>query len=337
MKVEVTRADLVESVHDVAGAACTPRGEVVFSTGDIESPVFLRSSAKPFIAAAVIEAGARERFGLEMHEIAVMAASHTGEPYHVEAVESILRKIGLDASALRCGAHLPYNEQAARQLLERGVAPSALHNNCSGKHAGILALCLLRGADVATYLDRDNPAQQEILAFCARMSDDDPDAWPLGVDGCGIPVYATSLRKAGMAFARFASLTDVDPRDAMALLTVRDAMVSFPAYVSGTATFDTDLMAAAGGAVACKAGAEGVHAVSLIPEGIGFASKVADGASRARSPVTMAALRELGSPVADAGNLQAYARPGVYNRAGRLVGEIRVASHFAVEQASSRT
>ncbi len=337
MNVQVTRGNLVESVHHVAAAAATPRGDVILSTGDISSPVFLRSTAKPFIAAAAIEAGVRERFGLDMREIAVMAASHTGEPFHVEAVESILRKLGLDESALQCGVHYPYNEKASRALIERGEKPRAVHNNCSGKHAGILALATVLGADLSTYLEVDNPAQRAILEFCARMSDDDPATWPLGVDGCGIPVYATSLTKAAMAFARFASLTEVNPRDGMALLVVRDAMVSHPAYVSGTGEFDTMLMTAGGGSIACKAGAEGVHGVSLIPDGLGFAGKVTDGASRGRAPVTMAALKELGSPVADATELRAFAHPVVYNRAGRAVGEIRVTSDFAIEQASSRT
>ncbi len=337
MNVEVTRGNLVESVHHVAAAAATPRGDVIFSTGDISSPVFLRSSAKPFIAAAAIAAGVRDRFGLDMREIAVLAASHTGEPFHIDAVESILRKIGADESMLQCGAHYPYNEKASRALIERREKPRAVHNNCSGKHAGILALATVLGADLSTYLQIDNPAQQAILAFCARMSDDDPAAWPIGVDGCGIPVYATSLRRAAMAFARLASLTEIDPRDAMALLVVRDAMVSHPEYVCGTGEFDSVLMAAGGGSIACKAGAEGVHGLSLIPDGLGVASKVVDGASRARAPVTMAALRTLGSPVADATELRAFAHPVVYNRAGRAVGEIRVASDFAIEQASSRT
>lgn len=337
MRVDVTRGDRVESVHEVWGAAATPRGEVIFSTGDIESPVFLRSSAKPFIAAAALAAGVREAFGLDMREIAVMSASHTGEAFHVEAVESILHKIGLDASALQCGAQLPYNERAAQALVAAGETPNVLHNNCSGKHAGILALCKVLGADASTYLDVSNPAQQAILAFCARMSDDEPHAWPLGIDGCGIPVYATSLRKAAMAFARFASLTELDPRDAMALVAVRDAMVSFPQYVAGTGEFDTVLMDAGGGSIACKAGAEGVEGVAVIPQGVGFASKVVDGTGRARPPVVMAALRELGSPVTDATELKAFVHPLVYNRAGRVVGEIRLASNFAVEQASGIT
>ncbi len=334
--VDVTRGDIVESVHHVAACAATPAGNVLFAVGDVETPVFLRSTAKPFIAAAAVAAGVREAFDLTMQELAVMSASHAGEPFHVEAVQSILKKIGLDASALRCGPHLPYNERAAQAMQRAGEEPTALHNNCSGKHAGILALCKVMGADIDTYLEAENPAQQAILAFCARMSDDDPSAWPLGVDGCGIPVYATGLRKAAMAFARFAALAGIAPRDAMALLVIRDAMVSYPEYVAGTGEFDSVLMQAAGGAIACKAGAEGVHGVALIAQGLGFASKVIDGTGgRARPPVTLAALRALGAPVSNATELRGFAEPIVYNRAGRAVGAIRLNADFAVEQAST--
>jgi L-asparaginase II len=124
-----------------------------------------------------------------MQEIAVMAASHTGEPFHLEAVASILAKIGLDESALQCGAHLPYNEAAAQALLRSGALPTALHNNCSGKHAGILALCRVLGSDTARYMSPENPAQVAILDFCARLCDDDASTWSPAIDGCGIPVY----------------------------------------------------------------------------------------------------------------------------------------------------
>lgn len=335
LNVEVTRGNLVESVHYIAACAVHARGDVLLEAGDIDSPVYLRSSSKPFIAAAAIEAGVAEAFGLTTQEIAVMAASHTGEPFHVEAVRSILQKIGMDASALQCGAQLPYDEAAARTLLRSGEEPTALHNNCSGKHAGILALCKVIGADAATYLDANHPAQRAILSLCARLSDDDASSWPLGVDGCGIPVYATPLRKAALSFARFASLDGIDALDAKALRVVRDAMVSYPAYVGGTGTLDTDLMRVANGTIACKVGAEGVHAVSVIPQHVGYVSKVIDGASRGRAPSTLAVLGQLGAlSEAQLQELKAFAEPVVYNRAGRAVGTVR-ATDFAIEQAST--
>lgn len=326
MIVEVTRGDTVESAHRVAAYAVDARGDAVFESGNVDTPVFLRSAAKPFIAAAAIEAGVRERFGLEPAEIAVMAASHFGEPFHVEAVASILRKIGLDAGALQCGTHFPYDEQTARKMVRADIEPGPIYNNCSGKHAGILALCTAIGADTATYLELANPAQQRILQLCARLSDDDANTWPLGVDGCGIPVYATSLRHAARSFARFATLEDVDSRDAAALRVVRDAMVSHPQYVAGTGQFDSVLMQVGSGAIAAKGGAEGIQGVAGIAAGIGYVSKVLDGGGRARGPSTVAMLRRLGMlDDGQAMKLVRFERPVVYNRAGRAVGEIRVA------------
>jgi L-asparaginase II len=333
--VEVTRGELVESVHGVAVCAVDAGGNVILRAGDIDVPVYLRSAAKPFIAAAAVEAGVAEAFGLEPREIAVMAASHSGEPMHLEAVLSILRKIGMNVEALQCGAHAPYDENAANVLRRDGVEPIALHNNCSGKHAGILALCKLLGADPATYLLATNPAQRRILEFCARLSDEDPTRWPVGTDGCGIPVYATSLRNAARSFARFASLREMRQRDAEALRVVRDAMVAYPQYVAGSGQFDTELMIAGEGLIASKAGAEGVHGVAAIAQGYGYISKVLDGNARARGPSTIAALRSL--DVLDAQKVERlarFARPRVYNRAGYAVGEIRVSPHVAVEKAS---
>jgi L-asparaginase II len=331
------RGDRVESVHHIAACAVDAAGDVVFSLGDIESPIFLRSSAKPFIAAAVIAAGARERFHLEPHEIAVMAASHAGQAFHVAAVKSILSKIGMDESALQCGAHAPYNVEAARDLERNGVAPSALHNNCSGKHAGILALCKIAGADPSTYTDVENPAQRRILALCARASDTRVDDFALGIDGCGIPVYATPIRNAAISFMRLATLRGMAPDDAQALRIVRDAMIAHPEYVSGTGEFDTRLMESASGEIACKSGAEGVHGTAAIDRGTGLIVKVVDGAARPRGPAVLAALRRL-DLLGEAAltKLADLERPIVYNRAGRAVGEIRAESTVAVLKASTR-
>jgi len=314
----------VESIHDVALCAVDSRGKPVLAYGDVdEFPVFLRSSAKPFIAAAVIAAGARERFGLESREIAVMAGSHAGQPFHVEAVRSILQKIGMPESALQCGEHPPYNAAAALELERAGIVPSVLHNNCSGKHAGILALCKIMDADPQTYLDVSNPAEQRILEFCARVSGLAVTQMPIGVDGCGIPVYALPLRNAALSFMRLATQEGVGTHDAAALAIVRDAMIAFPEYVSGTGEFDARLMQAGDGSIVCKAGAEGVHATGALERGIGLVCKVLDGAARARGPAVLTALRRLGVlSEARLTKLADLERPIVYNRAGRAVGDI---------------
>jgi len=324
--VEVTRGDLIESAHRVAACSVDAKGRVLNAAGVVDAPIYLRSAAKPFIAAAAIAAGADTAFGLDSREVAVMAASHAGEPMHVEAVLSILNKIGMSVADLQCGIHWPYDEASADALRRAGATPTVLHNNCSGKHAGILALCKIIGADTATYLSAENPAQRLILEFCARVSDDDAATWPLGVDGCGIPVYATSLRNAARSFARLATLDDVSDSDARALRVVRDAMVAHPVYVAGTGQFDTELMAAGAGSILSKGGAEGVHGVGAIAGGFGCVSKVLDGASRARGPSSIAMLRRLGAlDDAQVHALGRFAHPKVYNRAGHAVGEIRAA------------
>ncbi len=311
-------------MHAVAACAVDALGDVHLALGDIESPIFLRSSAKPFIAAAIVEAGTAERFGFDAREIAVIAASHDGEPFHVAAVRGILAKIGLEESALRCGAHAPASEPAATALSASGAQPGAVHSNCSGKHAGILALCVHLGFETATYLDADHPAERRILEFCARMTGDDPADFLLGVDGCGIPVFATSLRRAARAYARFATLEGVSPQDARALQTVRDAMREAPLYAGGTARFDSALIAATQGQIVGKGGAEGVHGDALLVEGLGFTLKVIDGSRRAVAPAALALLGELRAfSAAERAALASFARPEVRNIAGRTVGVVQ--------------
>jgi L-asparaginase II len=314
--VEATRGALVESLHAVAACACSPRGlqRPELALGEIDTPVYLRSSAKPFIAAAVVAAGAVERFGLEAREIAVMSASHSGEPRHVAAVRSILHKAGFTEADLRCG--------------DRATpASSPIHHNCSGKHAGILALARLLGADPATYLEPANAAQQRILAFCGRLSDDDPAGWPLGVDGCGIPVYALSLRRAALAYARFATLADLADEDASALSRVRAALAAEPFYVAGTSCFDSSLIEVSAGRIIGKIGAEGVHGDALLERGLGLVLKVIDGNARAVPPAALALLHELDAVgPRELTALEAFAEPPIVNAAGRVVGRLRIAT-----------
>ncbi len=311
--VAVVRGREVESVHDVAAYAAGDG--TVLSFGTVDRPVYLRSAAKPFIAAAALLAGVRERFGLEQREIAVMTASHAAEPFHLDAVRSILAKIGLDESALQCGPEPPHADP--------------IFNNCSGKHAGILALSVAIGADPSTYAAVEHPAQQRILRFCARMSDQRLEDLALAVDGCGIPVYATTLEKAALAYRRLATLEGLDAGEAAALRTVRDAMIAFPEYMSGTGEFDAALIRAFGGGLVCKGGAEGVLGVAIVERGIGMVLKVIDGNERARPPAAIEALGEIDAlSEARARELAAFARPIVRNKAGRPVGVIVPVAKF---------
>lgn len=321
--VAVRRGTRVESVHHVAACAADVDGEVVMRVGTIETPVFLRSSAKPFIAAAAVRAGVLEKFGFGERELAVMCASHNGEPGHVELVASMLARIGATEADLGCGAHPPSYEPAAAALAARGEKPTQLHNNCSGKHAGILALAKVLGAPFAGYLDAAHPAQRAVIAMCERVSDDVFAGDKLAIDGCGIPVYATTLRKAAVSFARLATLRGVDDADATALARVAAAMAGEPWYVAGTGRFDTDLMRATRGRIVCKAGAEGFHCDALLDAGLGLALKVIDGSRRAAAPATIAvldALHALEPGVRDA--LRAHAVVPVKNVAGATVGEV---------------
>lgn len=308
--VDVRRGQRVESTHAVAACACDDGGRVLLEAGTIDVPVFLRSATKPFIAAAAVRAGVAERFGLDAHELAVMCASHMGEPRHLATAASILAKIGATVDDLQCGG-----------------APNALHNNCSGKHAGILALARLRGEPFEGYLDAAHPVQREILGFCERVFDDRFTPDRIAVDGCGIPVFATTLARAARGFARFATLRGFDDADRHALLAVRDAMAGDPWMVSGTGRFDTDLMQATGGAIVAKGGAEGVHASALLAGAAGLVLKVVDGAARAAAPAALALLDRLNAlaPPASA-QLAGHACPPVRNVAGRIVGEIRARS-----------
>ena len=327
--VGVTRGPRIESIHNVAACATTVKGDVIASVGDITTPVFLRSASKPFIAAAVLREGAAARFGLEPHEIAVMAASHNGEPIHVAAVRSILQKIDATEADLACGANAPSYEPAARALTESGEHFGAVHNNCSGKHAGILALARLLGAPFVGYLGRVHPAQAAVIALCERASGETFADDRLGIDGCGIPVYATSLRRAARSFARIATLEEFEDKDAAAIDVVRKAMMAHPEYVGGTDRFDTELMRLTGGSVCAKAGAEGVHADALLASGAGLVLKVIDGNRRAAPPAAIALLRGLGAlDDSDVARLSSFAHAPVRNVAGIVTGEVAALAGF---------
>lgn len=321
--VVVTRDGIAESEHFVRHALARPDGTIVSSVGDIDGPAFMRSSAKPLICAVVVESGAADRFGFTDEELAVAAGSHSGEPYHIAAVRSMLAKIALSEDALACGPHPPLHEASAKALAAAGEEPGRIHNNCSGKHASILALAVHRGAPPAGYLAADHPAQREIIAGCAALLGLEAASMVIGIDGCGIPVIGVPMRAVAVCFARFAQPERFRAQWQAPVKRVVGAMTSFPRYVAGSGRFDTDLMEAGGGSIVCKGGAEGYHATGALATRLGLAVKVADGNYRAVAPfVTKTLARHAVLDETQRDSLARHARPKIKNYAGTVVGEI---------------
>lgn len=330
--VEIRRGAITESRHRGHVVAVEPDGNVVASLGAPHTVTFLRSSAKPFQALPLLVTGAAERFGFTDEEIALACASHNGEPIHTKLAASMLEKIGLGPEALRCGVHEPYSPEAAGVLRARNEVPNVLHNNCSGKHAGMLAVALQLGAPIDNYESPEHPVQIEIGRAVAQFTDTPAEDFAVGVDGCAAPIFGVSVRAMALAYARLVSPPagfNRATRDACARI-VR-VMTAYPELIGGTSErLDTEIMRAASGRVVSKVGAEGVYTAGILPcerwpKGLGLALKIEDGDDkRARPTVVIESLRQL--RVLHDESLEAVSRYAffpVQNRRGDVVGEIR--------------
>jgi L-asparaginase II len=291
--VEVVRGGLVESRHRAAIAVVDSAGKKIFAAGDVARPVFPRSAVKPLQALPLVESGAAEKFALSDEELALCCASHSGEPAHVRGVERILTKAGFDASALACGTHWPASQSAATALARTGAAPSALHNNCSGKHAGFLCVARAMDIDPAGYWRPDHAVQQRVHAVLEDLTEValPPDC--RAVDGCSVPTWAMPLENLALAFAKFASGRGLAPGRAAAAARLVEACVGVPWYVAGSGRFCTEIMQLLGAQALVKTGAEGVMCAALPVLGLGIAIKCDDGAGRAAEALMAATLSRL--------------------------------------------
>jgi L-asparaginase II len=329
--VEVTRGGITESRHRGHIVAVEPDGAIAAYLGAPETVTYLRSSAKPHQAIPLIASGAADRFGFTERELALACASHSGEPIHTEVAASMLRKIGLGPEALKCGTHEPYSAEVARQLREKGEKPNVLQNNCSGKHAGMLALALHLNAPTETYDEPTNPVQLAIGKIVSQFSGIDIEDIAVGVDGCGVPVFGITVKAMALMYARLVSPPpEFDDNTRGACARIVAAMTTYPELIGGTSDrLDTEMMRAAKGRFVSKVGAEGVYTVGILPcadwpRGLGLALKIEDGDDhRARPTVVIESLRQLGI-LADE-SLEAVARYAffpVHNRRGDVVGEV---------------
>jgi L-asparaginase II len=285
---------VIESIHNGRACFCDPSGELLDALGDPDAYVLLRSSAKPLQALPLVLSGAADAFGLTQKELAVACASHNSEVRHLEAVRSILQKADLSEDELQSGAHPPMYGPAAAELVRRDEEPRAIHSNCSGKHAGMLAVCAHEGWTTVGYRKPDHPLQRHIVEVVARVCDLAEDEILVADDNCGVPTFGMPLSKLATGFARLATGTHLDDDLASAAIRLRDAMRSHPFMVAGTGRLDTEIMGSTD--LMTKVGAEAVFAAGST-DGWGLAIKISDGSGRALRPAALAALSRRGVAV----------------------------------------
>ena len=303
--IEVVRGGVVECVHRARAAVTFPDG-TSWTLGDAAIPTYPRSSLKPFQAIAMCRAG----LDVTGHELAISAASHLGESYHLIAVRSVLSGAGLTEADLQNTPDMPIDAASRIAWIREGRGPESVAQNCSGKHAAMLRTSVRAGWDIVTYLEEHHPLQELIRETLAEYTAERiPDP---SVDGCGAPAFTTTLVGLARAFGAFAAATDSPAK------SIADAYRAYPEYVSGTGHADLALHRAVPGLV-CKGGAEGVFAAGLV-DGTGIALKIVDGAERGRRELMVAILQSLG-----VGNppLDALATSPVLGH-GKPVGEVRV-------------
>lgn len=324
--VEVTRGGRVESRHAGAFAVLDAEGGVVLSAGDIDRPIFPRSAVKVIQALPLVESGAADGFGLDDEALALACASHGGEPRHVEVAARMLAAAAQGVAQLECGAHWPSHAAAARALACEGTGPSALHNNCSGKHAGFVCLACGTGADPAGYIRPRHAVQRMVKAALEGVTGFRLAEGSHGIDGCSIPTYAIPLRALALGFARIGTGHGLEPARAAAAARLRAAVARHPFLVAGSERFDTRVMEALGLRAFVKVGAEGVFCAALPELGLGIALKCDDGASRAAEVVMAGLLRRLMTlSQAEEAVLAPLAAPVMHNWNGLEVGRMRLA------------
>ena len=325
----IRRGSFPESAHRGDAAVLDESGRLLGSCGDPALPTFLRSAAKPFQALPLLEAGGMGHFRLTPADLALICSSHGGEPRHVRGAARLLARGGFTPGDLVCGPHLPMHEPSARALLSRGDRPTRLHNNCSGKHAGLLLACRLLGLSPRRYWRGDHPLQRAIRRRISELTSYPESSMEEGIDGCGLVVYRVPLAAIALAYARLLSRSVAGETavQARARARVVQAMWAAPRMVAAAGFFTTEFLAAASGRLIGKEGAEGVYAVGVRGRrgrnSAGVALKIEDGSARARPAVTLAILREMGwLPAAARKKLAAFATAPIVNAAGATVGAI---------------
>lgn len=321
--VEVTRGPLVECTHEAHIAVTNSNGELLYGYGNPNRVTYARSSIKPIQAIQVLETGAIERYNINEREISLMCASHAGDTYHVECVKSILGKACISLEKLNCGVHVPGNSNIYKEMIENKVNLSPAHNNCSGKHSGMLISAKNLGEDLDTYLDINHPVQQRILENVSYICDFPKEDIILGIDGCGAPVHALPLERLAYGFARMSDSKKLGDKGKY-VDKITESMMKYPEMVGGRDRFCTALMRVCGDRIFGKVGAQGVYLIGDKNNKLGIAVKIEDGNVQATECVAVEVLRQLGIITEiEREELKNFANKKLLNARGDIIGEVR--------------
>ena len=317
---KILRGGFIESMHVAYGVVVDGDGGIVNSWGDPYYLTCVRSSLKPFQASAAVLEGATDSVGFTSEELALMCASHNGEEIHVKTAMNMMEKLGFDLSYYECGSHLPYDKSSKFTLIKNSLEPTPLHNNCSGKHAGMLCLAKYLKVNPKGYTQKEHPVQRLILERIKQYAN--LDDFPLAVDGCSaptpfIPIYHIALMFQKLAGEQYSELN-----------TLFDAMISHPYLIAGKNRFDTDFITTMDGRAVTKVGGEAVRGMGIRKkdgEVYGIAIKILDGNQRSLSLVTMTILSELNLLSAgELKKLEKYNQSVIKNHRSLNVGSIEV-------------
>jgi len=322
--IEVTRGEIIESMHRGDIAVVNYKGDLLYYLGDPHKVTYIRSAAKPVQAMNVVLSSAYQEYGLELDELAVMCASHYGESFHREVVERVLAKIDLTKEQLLGGSVHSLSSKVALQQAWDHRTPDQLFSDCSGKHAGFLAVCRKKGYPLHNYNAPDHPLQQEILDIISKMCQYPGKQIKIGIDGCSVPVHALPVFNMALGYARLATPEGLSSHYLKAANTIFDAMVNYPEMIAGTGGFCTELIRNTHGKLIGKIGAEGVYCVGVKDSGIGIALKMEDGSMDRIPPVVLKILNDLKLlSQEELAKLGKYAPIDNMNDLGTSVGEIR--------------
>ncbi len=307
--LELIRGSIVEATHLGSIAVVDSTGKLLHSHGDPHTVAFLRSSAKPFQALPFVEQGGVEYYNYTQAEIALSCSSHETAQLHLDTVQAMQKKIGIEENNLQCGPHLPGDPAKLKEVIIHDIHPTANFNNCSGKHTSMLAFAKMRGLPLENYLAFDHPIQKDILKTFSEMCGIEMEKVCLGIDGCSAPNFAVPLLNAALGMARICDPRGLSEARAAACNKITTGMIAHPEMVSNYGEFDYELMNIAKGKIVTKRGAEGFQIIGLMPgvcgeKGVGIAFKVTDGdkysmndnletTTRVRPPVTLEILKQL--------------------------------------------